>query len=451
MCAAALVAFAVFADFALDRHRNFESTAYDLGFFDQIIWNTSQGRWFETTFTPYNFLGQHVQPVLLMFALAYRAGAGIEFVLVTQTAFVAAAALPLFYAARRATSNEAAALGLSLGFLLSAYLHRALDFDLHPELMGFFFVFLAAYYVVAGRPVAVIAALLPLLLLKEDMPLVLGGFGLILWWRGHRREGLVLEGIAAAWTVAVVLVLMPWIRGGSGDLTERYSYLVADTQWWSVAPVVVMRAAEQLWTEPAAAIARVMATSGFAALLTPYAVLASTPAYALASLSEHPQQSRLELHYSMAPLALTWVGALLSLERASRWRLGGVPLATVLSLLVVASSAVTFFAWSPYSPGEERYAPDAAHRAVLREALDAVPGGVAVSAQNTILPHLSRRERVDEFPDLGDAEYVIVDPSLPVTGQSRAAGYDEAVAGMTERGFELIFDRDGVQVFRRLQ
>ena len=76
--AAAVFACVTFASRAVDRHRSFESNAYDFGFFDQIVWNTSHGRWFASSFTPYNFLGQHFQPVLLIFALAYRLGAGIE-------------------------------------------------------------------------------------------------------------------------------------------------------------------------------------------------------------------------------------------------------------------------------------------------------------------------------------------------------------------------------------
>ena len=165
--AAAIFACLLFANFALDRHRVFESNAYDFGFFDQIIWNTSHGRWFETSFTPYNFLGQHFQPVLLFFALTYRLGAGIELLLITQTTFVAAAALPLYYAVRRVTSSGSGALAMSLAFLLSPQLHHALDFDFHPELMGFFFAFLALYFLVASRPLATIISLLPMLLLKE--------------------------------------------------------------------------------------------------------------------------------------------------------------------------------------------------------------------------------------------------------------------------------------------
>ena len=456
---AAASACLLFSRFALERHARFESDAYDLGFFDQIIWNTSHGRWFQTSFTPYNFLGQHFQPVLLIFALAYRLGGGIELLLITQTLFVAAAALPLFYAVRRATASGAAGLAVSLAFLFSTQLHHALDFDFHPELMGFFFVFLALYYLVARRPVACVVSLLPLLLLKEDMPLLLGAFAVLLLARGFRREGLALFTIAAAYAAAVVLVLMPWIRGSSGDLTERYGYLVAGSDVWSLAPHIISRAVGQLWRAPLAAGLRLIASTGFAGLLSPIALLVAIPAFLLAALSDHPQQSRLELHYVMAPLALAWVAATLGLERIAGGKVPRVALTPqrrrtasgVAAAIVLVSSVTTFALWSPYSPRAARYAPGAAHRDAITQALALVPREASVSAQHTLLPHLSRRQDIFEFPDLHGAGYVIVDPSLPVTRQTIDAGYADAIAALRSRGYDLLFDRDGVRVYRRTQ
>jgi uncharacterized membrane protein len=445
-----------FAARALARHRAYESTAYDLGFFDQVIWNTAHGRWFQTSFTPYNFLGQHFAPVLLVFALAYKLGAGIELLVVTQGIAVAAAAIPLFYATRRATSSAAAGLALSSGFLLSAPLHGALDFDFHPELLGFLPIFLALYFLVAGRRLAIVVSLLPLLLLKEDMALVLVTFAIVMLSRGARREGIALAGIALAWTIAVVFVAMPWIRGGSGDLPQRYGYLVDGAGWWSFTWDVGSRSLGQLWPAPAAAVLRLAATAGLLPLLSPVAIAASAPALLVSALSDHTPQSRLQLHYAVLPLALTWICAVLGVARLGRissrsWRLRGQPPAHVAGALVFVSSAVTFAVWSPYSPLSMHYAPNVAHRAAARDALRLVPAGASVSAQNTLLPHLSERRRVYEFPDMSDASFVVVDATLPITAQAQAAGYERAVAALPREGYQKVFDRDGVALWRRMR
>jgi uncharacterized membrane protein len=459
----------LFARFALARHDAFESNAYDYAFFDQIIWNTAHGRFFDTSFLSYNFLGQHFEPVLLLYALGYRAGAGIDSLALTQAWSAGAAAVPLYYAGRRATGSGVCALMLALAFLLSAPLHSALDFDFHPEMLGFFFVFVALYFVVAGRPGAAIGALLPLLALKEDMALILLAFAVLLFTRGRRRPAAILAGVAVAYVCVIVLVAMPAIRGGPGDLTERYAYLSADSTVWTLAPHVAWRAVVGT-ADALPAIARVEGSLGFIAVLSPAGVVAAAPNIALAALSDHPQQSALELHYVMAPLTLSWVAGVLGLQAiagvrpragspesaggaaqgaqdaAAPWRRIAV---MGLAAVALAGATITFAADSPYAPWAARSHPDAAHQRVIREALTLVPADAAVSAQGTLLPHLSQREEAYEFPDVRDAADVVVDAALPVTSQARAAGYDDAIAGLKERGFEEVFARDGVRVYRR--
>ena len=447
---ASLTAVWVFAGFALRRHRSFESTAYDFGFFDQIIWNTSHGRWFETSFVDYNFLGQHVEPVLLIFAGLYRLGAGPESLLVAQSVLVGAAALPLFYAVRRLTGSPFAALCLAATFLLSAPLHAALDFDFHPELMAFFFVFVALYFLAVERPLASVLALAPILLLKEDMTIVLAAFGLLVWMRGHRRVGTGLVAVAAAWTLATLFVLMPMVRGGESDLNERYSYLVEDTTLVTMLPIALWRGIAHLSHETAPALSTLLAGTGGIPLLHP-AVLLALPSVVLNGVADHDQQAQLDLQYGVAPLAWLFVAAALGVGAVAHGRsfLPRTAVPVIAAAALVAAVAAFVFS-SPFGPRNNRYAPNATHREVVREALARIPADAGVTAQNTLLPHLSQRGTIYEFPDVRDSTtYVIVDSSLPITQQSIDAGYSHVLGELTDWRFAEIFNRDGVRVFRR--
>lgn len=448
----------IFAGFALRRHAHYESTAYDLGFFDQIVWNTSRGRWFETSFVDYNFLGQHFEPVLLAFAGLYRLGAGPESLLAIQAGMVSAAAIPLFYATRRLTASPIAALALALTFLLNPALHRALDFDLHPELLGFFFVFSALYFLVAGRTVASLLAVAPILLLKEDLAVLAAAFGVLAWMRGHRREGAALVSASIVWAMATVLVVMPMLRAGGSDLNHRFDYLVEDTTLVTLLPLATWRGLSQLVGETLPAAAALVLTTGGLPLLSP-AVLLAVPSAALNGLARHSQQSSLDLQYTMAPLSLLFVsmtvalgdlatgkGILRRLLPKANLRLA----APVLGTIALAATAAAFFTSSPYGPGEARYATGAAHRRAIAEALAQIPPDANLSAQNTLVPHLSRRQHIYEFPDVREKTgYVVVDASLPITLQSRDAGYDSVLDRLPGWGFRLVSERDGVRVFAR--
>ncbi len=453
-----LAAAWVFASLALRRHAYYESTAYDFGFFDQIIWNTSRGRWLETSFVDYNFLGQHVEPVLLIFAGFYRLGGGPETLLVIQAALVALAAVPLFYATRRLTDMPVVGVGVAIAYLVSPALHRALDFDFHPELLAPFFLFVGLYFLSAKRPLVAILAVAPVLLLKEDMALVALMFGALVWMRGGRAPGSALAGFAVLWGLSTVFIIMPLVRGGGSDLNERFAYLFSDTSFATVGPVAVSRGASNLATETLPSLLNLLASGGWVAILSP-AILLALPSAVLNGLSDHRQQSRLDLQYGVASFSLLFAATALAIGDIAHSR-GPIRVvvtpkraalaAYIATTFVVASAVVSFVLSSPYSLRTARPAPDPAHREVIGAAIRRIPKEASVSAQNTLLPHLSQRQFIFEFPNVPPrVEWVIVDTTLPITQQATGEGYDRVLRELTAWGFAEVFSQDGVRVFSR--
>ncbi len=453
---ASLVAAVVFARLALLRHEHFQSEAYDLGFFDQVVWNTAHGHFFQTSFESYNFLGVHFQPVLLLFAGLYRLGAGVDSLLLAQAMFVAAAAIPLYYAVRRLTQGSVTGLAMALAFLLTASLHDALNFDFHPEMMGFFFVFLGLYCLAARRPVATIASLLPLLALKEDMPLILAAFAALLFLEGHRRYATRLLAVAVGWMIVIAFVTMPVIRWGDAGLSTRYEYLIEGSSAVTVVPHIVSRGIDQLQSALAVSLPHLL-PAFIIALVAPLAAVLVVPSLVFHGLSGHDTQAHLDVHYVMMPLALSFVAAAMGLRNLSRGegigrlaRNVGSPQsrARVAGGAILVGTVFVFWASSPYSPRADLGSPSDAHIAVVEQALRLIPEGAPVAAQSTILPHVSQRPAVFEFPLVQQADYAIIDAKLSISSHERADGYDEAATNLP--GFEITFDSDGVRVFRRL-
>ncbi|MDP2727869.1 MAG: DUF2079 domain-containing protein, partial [Dehalococcoidia bacterium] len=56
------------------RHQALNSHAYDLGIYDQVVWNLSRGHWYEYSIEYYfsNFLGDHFSLALAFRAPLYR-------------------------------------------------------------------------------------------------------------------------------------------------------------------------------------------------------------------------------------------------------------------------------------------------------------------------------------------------------------------------------------------
>jgi len=101
-----LVYAIIFGALSLIRHWSFHSTGLDLGIFDQVLWNTSQGRFMESTLSldrcvPHSFFGDHCSPSLVALVPLYWIAPHPETLLVVQTVALAAGALPLYPPARR--------------------------------------------------------------------------------------------------------------------------------------------------------------------------------------------------------------------------------------------------------------------------------------------------------------------------------------------------------------
>jgi hypothetical protein len=88
LLAAVGAAHGLFSWAVLARHRTYHSEALDLGWFDQIVWNTAHGHGFRSSFVAYHTLGEHFSPVLLLFAALYRARPEVELLLLIQAAGV---------------------------------------------------------------------------------------------------------------------------------------------------------------------------------------------------------------------------------------------------------------------------------------------------------------------------------------------------------------------------
>jgi uncharacterized membrane protein len=456
------VAWAVFAWALVAQHRAYRSNAFDLGFFDQIIWNTSHGRWFQTSFVEYNFLGQHMQPVLLIFAGLYRLQPSVEILLVVQATVVAWAAVPLFIAARHVLASTTAALLVAGAFLVAPHLHGAVLFDFHPEVMGVAGIFGALALLAVGRPGWAMAAFATVFLLKEDAALAGIGFAVVVWKFGYRRTAVTLFAGSLLYLVLIAGIIMPALRDGPGDLQERYGYLGADSS--TVAMTALRRpdlVVAQLAGQPQRqALSYVLASTALLPLATPVA-LAAAPSLTANLLSTHPAQHDLTLHYPAISFALLFVATVLGIrglarsrrvnELRRRLRLPAGAVVTVPAALLLAASVTAWALGSPLGPrmfDVHRYQRTAHDRAVER-AIEMVPPNAAVSAQSGLLPHLSQRRDVWEFPRLESAEYVIVDRTAWRSWQANDAGFERTLDSLPSLGYCPVLTDEGLILFRR--
>jgi uncharacterized membrane protein len=463
---------AFFGILTVQQHNAFQTTAFDLGNFDQAVWNTRHGRPFAMT----NIegltvrLGTHVEPILLPISLLYFVWSDPRALLLLQTVVIALGAWPIYLLARRAlgspqspipnTQQEprlthyalritpyALPLVFSLAYLLFPALQSANVFDFHAVALAPTFFLFAFYFLETERWGAYALFALLTMGCKEDMPLLVAMLGLYaLVVRRRWRVGLATLAVAMAWFFVAVGWIMPHFdTRGVSPLANRYAYLGDGPLEMAVTlvtrPGVVL---EQLRAAGALRyLGNLLAPVAFLSLFAPQVLVLGLPSLLVNLLSTEGSMHQLEgFHYgaTLVPAVVVSAayGAAWLSRRLARFRL--LPLLLAAVVLV----ATLFYHWghgyTPLAAGFRGSWPEVTdHDRLGEEIARSIPTGASLAALPHPNPHASERQQLymidrvenGRLAPLDDAEYVWLDVTdgWPLHPNDLKAGVDNLLAG----------------------
>jgi uncharacterized membrane protein len=451
---AAIVAFAAgFGLLSVYRQRAFSTGRFDLGNMVQAVWATAHGHPLRVTNLRGDQvlrLGAHVDPVLMLFAPLWRLWPSPDMLLVAQAIAIASAALPVYWLARKHLESERAGVAFAVAYLLYPPTTWLVLNEFHPGGIAMPALLWAFWYLDEDRLVAFSAFALLAALCREDVPLVIAGFGV--WYAFARGRPLVGASIAfagLAWTALAVGVVIPHFRSGEASaFSGRYTAARAHLGH----PVALAHMA--LDRHGIVYLLNLLLPLAGLSLLSPVALVA-LPALGLNLLSSTPTQRSIHFHYTAAEIPPLVAAAVLGGAMARRrWALPAAALVVVASLVGnYRLGAIPL--WRAFPGGETlqaRAADVTAHDQVAARALSLIPGNAVVSATNSLGAHLSARRRFLSFPVIQDATWVAVDETQPSYGDrvSPLPMATQIVWLRRNPAWRLVFEEDGVLVFRRV-
>jgi uncharacterized membrane protein len=216
--------------YTIRHHRLFGTTAFDLGIYDNLLYNTIHGHFFQATvlYGPgkFNSLSGHAEYAMVLFAPFYAIKPGSETLLIIQAVCFGGAALPLYLFARTLLGRLSSTL-IAVAYLLFAPLHGPQFYDFHWLPLCIPFYFLLFYAISARKNWLAYLTVLVLFAIREDIAIGLCCLGTFLFITGTRvRFGATLAVISAVWFGINKFVIMPW--AGSWWFENMYSELFAD-------------------------------------------------------------------------------------------------------------------------------------------------------------------------------------------------------------------------------
>ena len=217
--AMALVFAGLYATISVARFQRFGTRSFDLGIFEQAIRHYAhlQAPIVDLEGAGHNFLGDHWNPAIAVFAPFYRLFPTPVTLLAGQAAVIAVGVVPMTRAGIRHLGCWAGvAVGLAFG--MSYGIQAAVDFDVHEVALAVPLLAFAFEAFLEGRWKGVVVWAAPLVLVKEDLGLTVAALGLVLALVGARRWGLGLGIFGLASFALTMTVLIPHFNanGNSG-------------------------------------------------------------------------------------------------------------------------------------------------------------------------------------------------------------------------------------------
>lgn len=464
----------VYVAFTSYRHYVFNSAAYDLGIMDQAIWNTSQGRPFESSLASDNsgtpiFLGSHFQPLMGLVAPLYWIYPSVYWLLILQSICLGLGAIPLFHIARQELQSSLAGIALALAYCLYPPMGYVNRFDFHPEIMAILFI-LTAWYAISSKKLRLASLCLGLTLLtREELGLTVAMIGLVAAISGERRRfGLIWCVLGISYSLVALLAMIPAFRGGPSIGFARYSWLGSTPPQILGTivsrPAFVLSGIQQLgWFYM---LEQIFAPVALLPLASPLYLVLLVPTLAYNLLANYAPQHTAYYQYITAVVPTVFIAAVYGASNLIRWfprffarsflARDRTDCRFFCLLILISLAAFSFWYNSPIRdhgvvssawtrlPNEE----------AVRRAINTIPPDARVITTNHYGSHLSHRRFLDVYylrPDdlsgiqAADIVFLNLQDSRDATNEH----YQKLLSASMTAGFGVVYHKEGVVVLQR--
>jgi uncharacterized membrane protein len=208
------------------RHWLFQSTAFDLGFFDQATFLISQGQPPIVSFWGFHVMGGHADWILYAIAGLYRLYPSVYWLLAIQALALSLGALPTWYLARQAALKPHQATAVAIAYLLYPLIFNVNLFDFHPEVIALPLL-LASVLAARQQRLGWFVLCVGLILGCRDalaLTVIAMGFWLIVWEK-RPWHGAIAIVLGVVWFLLATKVVIPAFRPGGVESVWRFAYL----------------------------------------------------------------------------------------------------------------------------------------------------------------------------------------------------------------------------------
>lgn len=376
------------------RHVLFQSTAFDLGIFDQAVYLISRGKTPISSFMGFHILGDHAALIFYPLALLYKIYPSVYWLFAVQAIALASGAIPTWYIARHAGLKADQAIAIAGVYLLYPLVFNINLFDFHPEAIALPVLLAAILAAQLGKFGWFCLSIVIVLACKAVLSLTVAAMGVwLLIFEKKRWCGAVAIFAGISWFLISSQVIIPLFSGKEAAAVGRYSYLGNS----------VGEIAQNLLLNPGLVFGKILSLENLGylvLLLIPIAwglsfasikpLIGAIPCVALNIITDYQPQKDLVHQYSLPALPFLLLAVISSLAAGKGWLQNkrAIILWSLVTFLLLAK--FTHFGWKYWQYADTWQATNRAISQVQTQ------GGVLTTAE--IAPHLSHRQLI-KFTD----------------------------------------------------
>lgn len=460
------------------RHFLFQSTAYDLGIYDQIIYLISIGSQPISSFLGFHFLGDHAAIAIYPLALLYKIYPSVYWLFLVQAICLGSATGLTWKLAQLAGLNQRLSLAVAIAYLLYPEIFNINLFDFHPDVLAVPAIFAAILAAKQKKIIWFVISILWILACKAVFALTVIAIGFwLIFFEQRRFYGMIAMALGIAWFLIVTQIMIPFYSGQEAAGVSRYAYLGS-----SVLEVIF-----NTFTKPQLILGKLFSLDTFIYLLefsvaviwwlNPKKFILLVPAIPtllLNILSVDPMQRSLIYQYSLPALPFLLLVMIQTLAEEKPGLANGLwslwnkfqhhPPSETSHLFMIPDqklpkwiilwSSLVFLLWADHTQ-VLGYFTRINNWPAVGNAISQVETSAGVLTDNRLAPHLTHRQtikllnQVSPDFDLKEFDYVILNLRHPWP-DTKDLGEKYATQLKAKPNFKLTYEQDDVLVFKRI-
>jgi uncharacterized membrane protein len=469
--AALIVAYITFFSAFQIRRQNAYENSLDTLSIEQPLWNTLHGRFLRATYYPVtgetvtdftnrkteSLLGDHVQFSLLALLIPYAILPRTETLLVIVCICVGLGAIPLYRIARRRLASPWLALLFAAGYLCLPAVETNTGWDIHGASFLPPLLLAALDAAETGHDTTWWVITLLAMGFREDFPIFVGWAMIWMTPKRLRKQAVGMFGFGLAFSLVSFLMIIPYFGGGGTPYIVRF--LPSGTPLTALGIWSAIRQGNFWWLE-LVKLAIYNVRLGLPFLFFYFAsrpaLVAMAPLIFANGLSWYAYNLTPELFHYSAPLT-SWafvgsVDGFLRITRYFKLRRPKLNWNGIFGIALTGSLLVSHLTQG-YTPLSKGFVwPDLTGREkIAQDLIKMIPEESAVSIEPHLAGHFSQFKTVYLFPDVRDAQWIMLDiwyGSYPIyLPPERTQAVWNAIR--VDPSWETVAARDGILLLKK--